>query len=189
MDRERGTTTGYAVIEGADPLNLKITTIGLLRHWPFPYGGQYPCGSLAYNGVWYYGSYSLDTPQTAKTDYRPVEDGRVLEALRRPGLFHQLAQPLHQRRRPDDVDVLFRPVGAEGEAQSGRLQLCPVPPRIPPRNDGAARCAQRKAMKGASLPIACLPRSDWAAADNITGRDWKSWGVDGQERRGHEEAP
>ncbi len=55
------TTTGYAVIEGSDPLKLKITRIGLLRHEPYPYGGQYPCGSLACNGVWYYGSYALDS--------------------------------------------------------------------------------------------------------------------------------
>jgi hypothetical protein len=66
---KKGTDTGYAVIEGADPLNLKITTIGLLKHKPFPYGGQYPCGSLAYNGVWYHGSYVLDTPQTSRTGW------------------------------------------------------------------------------------------------------------------------
>ena len=52
--------TGFAVIEGNDPMALKITRAGLIPHEPFPYGGQYPCGSLVYNGVWYYGSYCLD---------------------------------------------------------------------------------------------------------------------------------
>ena len=42
--------------KGWDPLKLELPSIGLLKHEPFPYGGQYPCGSLAYNGVWYYGS-------------------------------------------------------------------------------------------------------------------------------------
>lgn len=52
--------TGYAVVEGNDPLDLKITRAGVIPHQPFPYGGQYPCGSLVYNGVWYYGTYNLD---------------------------------------------------------------------------------------------------------------------------------
>ena len=46
-------TTGFAVVEGSDPMKLKITRVGLLRHEPFPYGGQYPCGSLVHNGVCY----------------------------------------------------------------------------------------------------------------------------------------
>jgi len=53
-------TTGYAVIEGADPMALKITRVGVIKHEPYPYGGQYPCGSLVHNGVWYYGTYTLD---------------------------------------------------------------------------------------------------------------------------------
>jgi hypothetical protein len=52
--------TGYAVVEGSDPLNLKIARAGYIPHQPFPYGAQYPCGSLVYNGVWYYGSYYAD---------------------------------------------------------------------------------------------------------------------------------
>ena len=52
--------TGFAVIEGNDPTALKIIQAGLIPHEPFPYGGQYPCGSLVYNGVWYYGTYCLD---------------------------------------------------------------------------------------------------------------------------------
>lgn len=52
--------SGFAVIEGNDPTALKITRAGLIPHEPFPYGGQYPCGSLVYNGVWYHGTYCLD---------------------------------------------------------------------------------------------------------------------------------
>jgi hypothetical protein len=51
--------TGHAVIEGEDPLNLKITAIGTRPGSPAPYEGRYPCGSLVYNGVWYYGTYAL----------------------------------------------------------------------------------------------------------------------------------
>ncbi len=52
-------TTGQAVAEGNDPTNLKIYSLGLTHSPPGPYGGRYPCGSLVYNGTWYYGTYCL----------------------------------------------------------------------------------------------------------------------------------
>ena len=55
----RQATTGQAVMIGNDPLNLKIYSLGLSKGDPYPYGGRYPCGSLVYNGVWYYGTYCL----------------------------------------------------------------------------------------------------------------------------------
>lgn len=51
--------TGHAVMEGDDPLNLKIYSLGLHTASAEPYKGRYPCGSLVYNGVWYYGTYCL----------------------------------------------------------------------------------------------------------------------------------
>ena len=60
-------TTGQGVIIGDDPLNLKAYSIGLDKSSPaFPYHGRYPCGSLIYNGVWYYGTYCLDPAGSAK---------------------------------------------------------------------------------------------------------------------------
>ena len=53
------TTTGQAVMEGSDPLNLKIYSLGLFTTTAAPYQGRYPCGSLVHNGVWYYGTYCL----------------------------------------------------------------------------------------------------------------------------------
>jgi hypothetical protein len=55
----RQATTGQAVMIGDDPVNLKIYSLGLSNGDPYPYGGRYPCGSLVYNGVWYYGTYCL----------------------------------------------------------------------------------------------------------------------------------
>lgn len=52
-------TTGHAMIEGEDPRNLRITSLGVITESAKPYEGRYPCGSLVYNGVWYYGSYTL----------------------------------------------------------------------------------------------------------------------------------
>ena len=52
-------TTGYATILGDDPLHLKIIDVGLYPGDPKPYQGRYPCGSLVYNGTWYYGTYCL----------------------------------------------------------------------------------------------------------------------------------
>ncbi|MCX6345553.1 MAG: hypothetical protein NT018_10865 [Armatimonadetes bacterium] len=53
-------TTGNAKIVGDDPLNLSIVDQGVFVSSSLPYGGRYPCGSLVYNGVWYYGTYCLD---------------------------------------------------------------------------------------------------------------------------------
>lgn len=51
--------TGNGILKGDDPLNLEIIPLGLEAADPYPYGGRYPCGSLVYNGVWYYGTYCL----------------------------------------------------------------------------------------------------------------------------------
>ena len=52
-------TTGFATILGDDPLHLEIIDAGTYPGDPTPYEGRYPCGSLVYNGVWYYGTYCL----------------------------------------------------------------------------------------------------------------------------------
>lgn len=52
-------TTGQAVIEGNDPLHLTVYSLGLSKASPEPYQGRYPCGSLIYNKIWYYGTYCL----------------------------------------------------------------------------------------------------------------------------------
>ena len=52
--------TGHAVMIGDDPLKLTITnTSPPKKASAKPYEGRYPCGSLVYNGVWYYGTYCL----------------------------------------------------------------------------------------------------------------------------------
>lgn len=53
-------TTGYATIEGDDPLKLKLTNAGTIVGDSRPYGGRYPCGALVHNGIWYQGTYCLD---------------------------------------------------------------------------------------------------------------------------------
>jgi hypothetical protein len=52
-------TTGHATILGDDPLKLVVTNQGVFKSSPRPYEGRYPCGSLVYAGVWYYGTYCL----------------------------------------------------------------------------------------------------------------------------------
>jgi len=53
------TTTGQAAIEGDDPLTLVAYSLGTEKASALPYEGRYPCGSLHYNGIWYYGTYCL----------------------------------------------------------------------------------------------------------------------------------
>ena len=64
----RSATTGSIVITGDDPLHLKFADESVYASDPKPYGGRYPCGSLVYNGVWYYGTYCLD-PQGFVVDH------------------------------------------------------------------------------------------------------------------------
>ena len=54
-----GATTGHATILGEDPMKLVVTNQGVFKSSPRPYEGRYPCGSLVYGGVWYYGTYCL----------------------------------------------------------------------------------------------------------------------------------
>ena len=62
--------TGQAVIEGADPLDLRVYSLGTHVASALPYHGRYPCGSLVYKGVWYYGTYCLDPSPSAP--YGPI---------------------------------------------------------------------------------------------------------------------
>jgi hypothetical protein len=58
--RDGKSGTGQARIVGDDPLHLHVENLGIHYASPAPYGGRYPCGSLVYNGIWYYGTYCLD---------------------------------------------------------------------------------------------------------------------------------
>ena len=52
-------TTGQAILEGDDPLDLRLTALENQYASSHPYAGRYPCGSLVHNGIWYYGTYCL----------------------------------------------------------------------------------------------------------------------------------
>ncbi len=65
-DYKEYATTGQGVMEGDDPLTLQVYSLGLQRASAGSYHGRYPCGSLVYNGVWYYGTYCLDPAPQAK---------------------------------------------------------------------------------------------------------------------------
>jgi hypothetical protein len=64
-------TTGSGVIVGDDPQDLIVKHVAPLQvASPRPYAGRYPCGSLVYNGVWYYGTYCLGPEATVKHEGR-----------------------------------------------------------------------------------------------------------------------
>lgn len=52
---------GHAIITGSDPMNLSISEPGLITGNPAPYQGRYPCASLYKDGVWYIGTYALNS--------------------------------------------------------------------------------------------------------------------------------
>lgn len=49
--------TGYARIEGSDPLALTVVPLGTAMGSPGPYVGRYPSGCLHVGGTWYHGTY------------------------------------------------------------------------------------------------------------------------------------
>ncbi len=53
------TQTGQGIMVGDDPLDLKIIPLENQEASAYPYNGRYPCGTLVYNGIWYYGTYCL----------------------------------------------------------------------------------------------------------------------------------
>jgi hypothetical protein len=53
-------TTGYAKLMGDDPMALQVISIGSHASSPLPYLGRYPTANLIHDGVWYYGTYSLE---------------------------------------------------------------------------------------------------------------------------------
>ena len=61
-------STGFATIIGDDPLTLQVVDQGVYKSDPAPYASRYPCGSLVYNGVWYYGTYCLHPAGNVKHD-------------------------------------------------------------------------------------------------------------------------
>ncbi|MDO6518102.1 DUF7402 domain-containing protein [Zobellia uliginosa] len=62
-------TTGNVVMIGDNPLDLEIRNTSTPQPAKaFPYGGRYPCGSLMYNGIWYYGTYGLGMTKTTVDD-------------------------------------------------------------------------------------------------------------------------
>jgi hypothetical protein len=56
----RAATTGYAIITGDDPFNLTLSGVATYRESTLPYGGRYPSLNHYRDGVWYYGTYSLE---------------------------------------------------------------------------------------------------------------------------------
>lgn len=61
-----GNRSGIGVIIGSDPMELTSYSLGNFIARSNPYKGRYPCGSLLYNGVWYYGTYCLDPEGSTK---------------------------------------------------------------------------------------------------------------------------
>ena len=90
-------TTGNAVMIGDDPQNLIVkNTSPPQKASPKPFEGRYPCGSLVYNGVWYYGTYCLGPP--------PDHEARRLRLqLADPGTDARLP---HLDRLRQDLDAL-----------------------------------------------------------------------------------
>lgn len=65
-DDGKRATTAHGIIEGDDPLTMVVYSLGTNIASAAPYQGRYPCGSLFYNDVWYYGTYCLGPSPWAK---------------------------------------------------------------------------------------------------------------------------
>lgn len=59
-------TTGSATILGDHPLHLQVVDQRIYKSSPAPFQSRYPCGSLVFNGMWYYGTYCLGGGQITR---------------------------------------------------------------------------------------------------------------------------
>ena len=111
--------TGNAKIIGDEPLHLQVVDQGVYVSDPSPYAGRYPCGSLVYKGVWYYGTYCLHPNGTVPHDgmnYNgpgsdPLSGSATRQTSVRPG-----SRRLARRPKP-----LFGENGPPGRARQDRL--------------------------------------------------------------------
>jgi hypothetical protein len=71
--------TGQARIEGDDPLDLTVVSLGIHNSSALPYGGRYPCGSLVHDGIWYYGTYGLNGASYGSSYSMRLQEVRLLE--------------------------------------------------------------------------------------------------------------
>jgi len=70
------THSGAAIIIGDNPQKLIRYPTSLHQSSSEPYVGRYPCGSLVYNGVWYYGTYCVDVKPCPEYPYIQTWKGR-----------------------------------------------------------------------------------------------------------------
>lgn len=80
--------TGAVSIVGDNPEQLEINVIGTHNSPANPYTGRYPCGSLVYKGVWYFGTYTTDTEDCEDYPYKAVnKNGMSTQMLKGPDVI------------------------------------------------------------------------------------------------------
>eukprot|EP00051_Salpingoeca_urceolata_P017548 m.240201 g.240201 ORF g.240201 m.240201 type:complete len:619 (+) comp18986_c1_seq11:169-2025(+) len=65
-------TTGIATVVGDNPFHLNVTDVHVFTSSSFPYQSRYPCGTLVYNDVWFYGTYNLNNPNSTTPQGDPL---------------------------------------------------------------------------------------------------------------------
>ena len=84
--------TAAGVLIGDDPLNLTGFPISKHTSSSEPYAGRYPCGTLVYNGVWYYGTYCVDIKPDDEYPYIETSMGKPVNIYKekpREGQFNE----------------------------------------------------------------------------------------------------
>lgn len=79
--------TGAVSIVGDNPEKLKIEVVSTHNSPANPYTGRYPCGSLVYKGVWYFGTYTTDTEDCEDYPYKAINKaGLSTQMLKGPNV-------------------------------------------------------------------------------------------------------
>ena len=152
-------TTGQAVIIGDDPLNLTVKTLGVHSDPATPYVARYPIGTLAYDGIWYYGTYATEdgigpvvgfrySPDYGKTWTDPsltplhnlFGEGGTVDAKIRMGTPHFVDFGKNMEHSPDGKAYLVahgatRPWVYENWISGDQIYLARVLPSIRNIND------------------------------------------------------
>jgi hypothetical protein len=116
------TTTGHARIVGDDPLSLQILDAALHSASPAPYGGRYPCGSLVYNGVWYYGTYCLMNENNSLEGMVKTDVGDVNWGILGPFVGFRFSKDFG-KTWTDTPDTPLKPLFPEPAHVGGKVKI------------------------------------------------------------------
>jgi len=155
---------GIVKIEGADPMNLTVTSLGTLGASALPYRGRYPCANLVHDGIWYYGTYGVDF-DTSKPEYAEIYSWAICGPL--PGFAISKDYGKTWTPCPHDLDHPLMPESGKNgkQVKMGTPHFVDFGKNLQYSPDGMAYLVGDGAMDNDPTPR--VAGNSWIAADAV----------------------